>query len=202
MQVIAVANLKGGVGKTTSAVYLGHLYAAREATVLLDTDPQGSALAWSEGAHNFPFPVIAPAAPHLRDLSRRLPQYVGGAQQVIVDTPPSHAEIVRSAAAVADLVLIPVSPFAMDLDRLVVTIDLLASLPADHSPEVRVLLTNVRSGTNSLAAARAALEALAIPVLGLQVPRREAIGNSYGASPAGLWHYQPVLDALEAVAAA
>lgn len=202
MQVIAVANLKGGVGKTTSAVYLGHLYAAREATVLLDTDPQGSALAWSEGAHNFPFPVIAPAAPHLRDLSRRLPQYVGSAQRIIVDTPPSHAEIVRSAAAVADLVLIPVSPFAMDLDRLVVTIDLLASLPADHSPEVRVLLTNVRSGTHSLAAARAALEALAIPVLDPQVPRREAIGNSYGASPAGLGHYQPVLDALEAVAAA
>ncbi len=44
MRVIAVANLKGGVGKTTSAVYLGHLYAARESTVLLDTDPQGSAL--------------------------------------------------------------------------------------------------------------------------------------------------------------
>jgi hypothetical protein len=88
----------------------------------------------------------------------------------------------------------------MDLDRLVVTIDLLASLPPGNSPQVRVLLTNVRLGTNSLTAARAALEALGMPILPAHIPRREAIGNSFGADPEGLEFYRPVLEQLMAVA--
>jgi chromosome partitioning protein len=196
VRTIAVANLKGGVGKTTTAVYLSYLLAARKPTVLVDTDPQGSALAWSEAARTFPFRVVAPPAPYLRDLARRLPEVTGGGANVVIDTPPGHPEIVRSAALAAAVVLIPVSPFAMDLDRLTATIDLLATLPRADSPEVRVLLTNTRLGTNSLAAARAALQALGMPVLRVGVPRRESIGNSFGTAPADLFLYNAVLDEL------
>lgn len=196
-QVITVANLKGGVGKTTTTVYLAHLLARRAGTVaLIDTDPQGSALAWSEAAGGFPFPVIAPPAPHLRDLSRRLPSYGVAVETFLVDTPPGHGEIVRSAAAAADVVLIPVSPFAMDVDRLAATVDLLAALPRESSPEVHVLLTNTRLGTNSLAAARAALSAIGMPVMQMTVPRREDIGNSFGDKPADVPSYRFVLDEL------
>lgn len=196
MGAIAVVNLKGGVGKTTTAVYLAHLLAGREPTVLVDTDPQGSALAWGEAAGSFPFRVVAPPAPYLRDLARRLPELTAGCGATLIDTPPGHPDIVRSAALAAAVVLVPVSPFAMDLDRLAATIDLLATLPRPDSPEVRVLLTNTRLGTNSLLAARAALETLGIPILRAGVPRRESIGNSFGTAPSDLSLYTAVLDEL------
>ena len=47
---IAVANIKGGVGKTTTAVYLAAAAADRRngSVVLVDTDRQGSSAEWLE----------------------------------------------------------------------------------------------------------------------------------------------------------
>ena len=44
MKIIAVTNIKGGVGKTTTAVNLSYLCAANSGpTLLWDLDPQGAA---------------------------------------------------------------------------------------------------------------------------------------------------------------
>ena len=50
--IIVVAALKGGVGKTTTSVYLAALAAARRPATLVDADPQASAADWLENAED------------------------------------------------------------------------------------------------------------------------------------------------------
>lgn len=50
-RIIAVSNLKGGTGKTTTTCHLAAAFAAQDLKVfIIDADPQGSALRWSEAA--------------------------------------------------------------------------------------------------------------------------------------------------------
>src|SRR5512143_3670962 len=104
---ITVANLKGGVGKTVSAVCVASLLHELAPTTLVDTDPQGSALVLADAA-GLPFATQAPPAPYLRDLPHRLGSLAGGGADVVSDTPPGGMSIVRSALCGADTVLVPV----------------------------------------------------------------------------------------------
>jgi chromosome partitioning protein len=65
--IIGVLNQKGGVGKITIAVNLAAVYAASgKRTLLVDADPQGSALAWSVAREGDPvFTVIGMPKPTL-----------------------------------------------------------------------------------------------------------------------------------------
>ena len=78
---LALANLKPGTGKTTSAVWLAHVFAqAGNGVLLVDADPLGSALEWSDLAamdpriapqQAFPFRIVALPS---RQLHGRLPE--------------------------------------------------------------------------------------------------------------------------------
>src|SRR6516165_11936761 len=114
---LALANLKPGTGKTTSAVWLAHVFAqAGNSVLLVDADPSGSALEWSDLAAMYPglapeqaaFPFRIVALPS-RELHRRLPEIAKHDDVVIIDTPQieDHAGIARSALRYADEILIP-----------------------------------------------------------------------------------------------
>ena len=184
---LAVLNLKGGTGKTTSAVFLSGGLNLDGPTMLIDADPQGSALSWSEAAGGFEFPVVSLP---VRDLHRRVPQLARGYKHLVIDTPPGDEGIVRSALLSADLALIPIPPSLMDLDRLMPTLELLSEVEPLNPVRVLVLLTRVRRNTRSARAAREALAELGMPVMETEIPLKEAYAAAFGLPLERLYEYE------------
>src|SRR6266511_3893386 len=97
-KVIALANQKGGVGKTTTAINLGAALAEQGRKVLLvDMDPQG---ALSVGLGLNPLALDRALSRVLRPLRKRY-------DHILVDCPPSLGLLTVNALTAADGVLVP-----------------------------------------------------------------------------------------------
>lgn len=208
MRTVAVVNLKGGSGKTTSAVFLAHEWAAAGRRVLLvDADPQATALRWSEQAG---FELATLALP-VKDLHTRLAGIVGDRYElVVIDTPPlaERSGIVLSALRLADLVVVPVAPTMAEFERLGDVWEAIGEVePVRVAPaEVAVLLNRTVANASSTEMVRRAIAAgaggwPARRVLEVTVPRREALAQAFGAQPPPGGPYAAVVDELDRVGA-
>ena len=112
--IIGVLNQKGGVGKTTLSVNLAASLARTGARVLLiDADPQGSALDWAAAREGEPlFTVIGFPRPTVHKDIAQLGQ---GYDHIVIDGPPRVTDLARSAIMASDVVLIPVQPSPYDI---------------------------------------------------------------------------------------
>ena len=189
---LALANLKPGTGKTTSAVWLAHVFAqAGNSVLLVDADPSGSALEWSDLAAMdphlaapeaaFPFRIVALPS---RELHRRVPEIAQADDVVIIDAPQleDHAGIARSALRYADEILIPCAPSPIEINRTTPVRDEIAEISSIREQPARsaVLLNRCIARAHSTVDAREALEDLGYDVLDTAVPRREVYAQSFG----------------------
>jgi chromosome partitioning protein len=106
--IVVSAALKGGVGKTTTSVYLAAVASDSDRPVtLVDADPQASAAEWVEEASDVQLQRLkAVEAPTERLLAKALDR-VAPTDVVIVDTPPAHQEMLAKALGRASAVVIP-----------------------------------------------------------------------------------------------
>ena len=114
--IVALLNQKGGVGKTTLALHLAGAWATQGKRVtLIDADPQGSALDWSQQRAREGLPRLFGVVGLARDtLHREAPELARDADHIVIDGPPRVAGLMRSALLATDLVLIPVQPSPLD----------------------------------------------------------------------------------------
>lgn len=123
--IVGVLNQKGGVGKTTLSVNLTASFARGGSRVLLiDADPQGSALDWAAARQSEPlFSVVGLPRPTVH---KEIAQIGHGYDHIIIDGPPRVTDLARSAIMASDVVLIPVQPSPYDIwaaDEVVKLID-------------------------------------------------------------------------------
>ena len=97
--IVALLNQKGGVGKTTLATHIaGELAMRGQHVVLLDADPQGSSLDWTQRRSQQGLPRLFSAVGLAREtLHQEAPELARRADHVIIDGPPRIAALARSA---------------------------------------------------------------------------------------------------------
>jgi len=166
--VVAVLGRKGGTGNTTVALNLaGAACAAGIPAAVLDLDPQGSASLWAD-LRRVDEPPVEPI--DARDLGRALRSAAGeGAALVVLDTAPHSEGASVSAAAAADLVLVPCGVSLLDVHAAAHTVQLAAPAAATVG-----VLSLVPPRCRMAGEVREELERCGLPVLASEVGNRIA----------------------------
>ena len=175
--IYAFLSQKGGVGKTTLSIHLADALARRGSRVLLiDADPQQSAMKWSTfRAGENKFSVIAMAKPTLH---KELTPIYADYTDIVIDGPPRFHELAKSIILAADLVLVPVQPSPPDVWATAETVDLVNEARGFKEKLKSAIVIN-RKIVNTVIgrAVREALSTLNTPILQSDISQRIAFAD-------------------------
>lgn len=180
--IIAVANVKGGAGKTTLATNLAIARAiAGRDVLLIDADNQGSSADFTalrtEQLGNAGYAVARLLGREVRsEVSKMRPKF----DEIIIDVGGRDSEGLRAALTVADSVLIPVLPSSFDVWSFSSMVGL-AREARVINPELRVLaVLNAADaqGSDNREARELLKETEGVEALSCQLGRRKAYRNA------------------------
>lgn len=199
--ITALAGQKGGSGKTTTAICLADEWHRRgHKTLLVDTDPQATAQTWGDVANekNIEGPTVIGMG---KGFHETLPELAENYSRTVIDCPPGHSELQRSAFMIADSVLIPSGPGITDIWSMAETIDI-AQKALSIRPDLAVWIFVTRKDARTVISDKAeqALDDTSIPrlesTLGSRVAFQETPGEGLGVT-----RYKPKGEAASEVKA-
>jgi len=175
--IYAFLNQKGGVGKTTLSIHTAaELSRQNRRLLLIDADPQGSALAWANCREKPTFTVVGmPKASIHKEIHLLAKDY----DDIVIDGPPRIAELARSILLAADLVVIPLLPSPLDVWAAAETVDLVREAQI-YKPDLKCcLVVNRKIGKTAIGRdVRQALKELDVTVLEADIAQRVAFAES------------------------
>jgi chromosome partitioning protein len=190
--ILAVAQRKGGAGKSTLAANLAAALAAEAGPIaLVDIDPQQTLAHWhqeraKQGSRAAPIAFEAPSGWRLTGVVERLRR---GEGIVVLDTPPHNEADAKLAIRAADLVLVPLQPSRADLWAMEATLGL---AEAERRP-YRLVLNRLPPSGRLRDQVIAELAARKLPLMAETLGNRSAFGEALGrglgvteAAPKGL----------------
>jgi len=179
--IIAIANQKGGAGKTTVAISLATEWHRRGYGVLLvDGDPQGSAQTWAAVAADSEedVPTVV-GMDDGRTITRQVPKMAKDYDIVVIDTPPRIGSIQRAAFIVSDLAIVPASAGGLEAWALAETLDVVSEAQAIRTDLIVKMILNRMNQSRLSAAARDSLaEETGLPVFEASFGQRVAFAEA------------------------
>ncbi len=171
MPKIAVVGSKGGVGKTTLAVNLMGGLTQYGSVVLLDSDPQQSALQWSVIRNQDDGPEVVDASQTLRTKVR---EWEAERNHVIIDCPPTvNAPQTLEALQVADIAIVPVQPSPLDLWAMVHIVETIeVAMESNQRLHALMVINQLESRTLLSRFAHLAVRELQLAVASTVIRRR------------------------------
>ena len=171
MTILSFLNQKGGVGKTTLSIHIATALAEHGTVLLVDADPQGSALDWkAQRTVDGKFPVIGLPKPTLHREVATLGQHY---DWIVIDGPPRGNELAKSAVAASDIVLIPVQPSPFDVWAAQDILNILDECRVVYpNVQARFVINRLFVGTKLGAEVNEVLAGLPIPVLRTAIRNR------------------------------
>ena len=190
--IIATINAKGGVGKTTTTMFLATVFAHRGVSVtVIDLDRQGSAIDWAERAEDGDSPLPFEVELSIPKRLDRQAALVTDDEMMFIDVPPGDENAIEAAIAISDFIIMPTRSAAADLSRIWELRE-----AVDGTPHA-VLLTFARKGTTALNSAREALDTEEMAHFDTEIPLREDMHLAFGYCPGPDMHgYDQVADEM------
>jgi chromosome partitioning protein len=206
---VTVGNLKGGVAKTTTVMYLALMLGlSGEPVLVVDGDATNrSAVLWQAATEMWPGNVQVKSwagddATGQRITGREMVERVRRVRDqfrhVIIDTGPQMREYLAGALKVTNDFIVCSSPYPMDTAQIMPSVELAAEVAAmkDDPLYVTVLLAKAKKNTNSLKEAFADLDEDGVAYFPNPITNLESYALSVGTVPTDFGEYLPVLRHL------